>query len=137
MHSFYTICYISKVSTGLSEEQMQELFTHSTITNNTNGIKGILLSAMGNFFQVLEGSKDQVVNLYNTIKDDKRHQDIYEVFNRPVLKPVFTNYNSVFNVVKTVEELEQIKIYLDSMPFDSTSEKLSRLLAPFLLMEEL
>lgn len=137
MNSYHTICYVSKVQPDLTDQQLQELFSHSSNSNNTKGIKGILLSTMGNFFQVLEGRKEQISSLYEVIKEDSRHNDIYEVFNRPVSKPVFTNYNSAFNVIKTVDELEQLKTYLDTMPFDSTSEKLSRLLAPFLLMEEL
>lgn len=137
MNSYHTICYVSKVQPDLTDQQLQELFSHSSNNNNNKGIKGILLSTMGNFFQVLEGRKEQISSLYEVIKEDSRHNEIYEVFNKPVSKPVFTNYNSAFNVIKTVDELEQLKTYLDTMPFDSTSEKLSRLLAPFLLMEEL
>jgi len=137
MNSFYTICYISKVQPELTDQQLEALFAHSSQSNNTSGIKGILLSTMGNFFQVLEGTKEQVTSLYNTIKEDTRHHDIYEVIHRPAIKAVFTNYNSKFNIVKSIDDLDKIKSYLDTMPFDSTSEKLSRLLSPFLLMEEL
>ncbi len=137
MNPLYTICYISKVHSDLSDQQIEDLFSYSSQSNNSTGIKGILLSTMGNFFQVLEGTKDQVISLYNVIKEDARHHDIYEVIHRPAVKAVFTNYNSKFNIVKSIDDLDKIKTYLDAMPFDSTSEKLSRLLNPFLLMEEL
>lgn len=137
MNTIYTICYVSKVTTGLVATALEELFTYSTTFNNSNGIKGILLMANGNFFQVLEGEKQTVINLYEKIKLDHRHESIYEVFHKPVQKAVFKDYNSTFNTIKTWDELQKIKSYLDANPYDTTSEKLSRLLTPFLLMEEL
>ena len=136
MKNYYTVCYVSKTSEDLSEERLEELFQFSSTRNTTRNITGILLHEMGSFFQVLEGDEESITALYNIIKKDPRHQDVYLVFNRKTIHPVFKAYNSKFNVVKTHDDLRAIKTYLDKNRFHSTTNKISRLLNPFLMMRE-
>jgi UDP-2,3-diacylglucosamine pyrophosphatase LpxH len=130
----YTLCYVSKAAVGLNNTAIEDIFL-TTLQNNTRkGIHGILLYGMGDFFQVLEGDEKMIESLYEEqIKADPRHSDIFEVIRKETKKPIFSAYSSLFTIVKTDEQLEQIKAYLKQNSIHTTSEKLSRLLNPFLL----
>ena len=130
----YTICYISKSSTELKEEDIEKIFSHTQAQNNRKEIKGILLYEFGNFFQVLEGNKKVIEDLYaNKISEDTRHTDIRTLINYDIKKPIFKEYSSDFNIVKTKAQLESIRTYLKLNHHHHFSENIQRLLNPFLL----
>jgi len=129
----YTICYISKAISTLNKETLNAIFNTTENNNRAQGIYGILLFGMGDFFQVLEGDKDQLLLLYDKIKEDPRHENIYEVMNKATENAIFSDYNSDFQIVHNSKELEDIKQYLKSHEYSSTSNKIQRLLRPFIL----
>ncbi|RDK84200.1 BLUF domain-containing protein [Marinirhabdus gelatinilytica] len=130
----YTVCYVSKATEGLGETEIEDVFATTLKNNAEKNIYGILLYGMGNFFQVLEGNKKTVESLYEQeIKNDTRHYDVFEIMRKTTQGPIFSSYSSVFTIVKTNEQLEQIKTYLRQNKVNTTSDKLSRLLNPFLL----
>lgn len=138
MKSPFTICYTSKSRPDLTEEEIKDVFSYTSNANDANNVKGILLHSFGNFFQVLEGEEAYLVDLYeNKIKKDNRHTDLYEVFNKKSVKPVFGTYSSSFEILENSEQLDALKLYLDQNKASSTtSEKLSRLLKPFIVLED-
>lgn len=138
MKTSFTICYTSKSRADLTPEAINEIFSYTSKKNNANNVKGILLHSFGNFFQVLEGEEQFLTDLYeNKIKKDNRHSNLYEVFNKKCIKPVFGRYSSSFEILSNSEQLEDIKQYLDQNKASSTtSEKLSRLLKPFIILED-
>lgn len=137
MKSIYTICYFSKVSDGLTDQEVKELFDYSSQENNAKGICGILLHSFGNFFQVLEGDKEYLTSLYETkIKEDPRHHSIFEVINKGDSDPIFTKYNSRFETIENSNQLNEVKAYLAKHSIkSSTSNKLSRLLKSFVILD--
>lgn len=137
MTSHHTICYVSKADPSLSQDDIALLFSHWAAVNNDSKITGILLHSLGNFFQVLEGTEKHLNQLFEKIVTDHRHTDVFTIFNRKTDRPAFLNYDSKFNVVTTKADLQRIKLYLDANRDDSTHDKLSRLLAPFLVLDEL
>ncbi|MGJ8685356.1 MAG: BLUF domain-containing protein [Nonlabens sp.] len=132
----HTICYFSDAQPSTTDTDIESLFTKTNQFNNDHNIYGILLHIAGKFLQILEGEKEVVQELYTRIKEDSRHNNIYEVFNKKADYLVFGNYDSKFSVVKSGLDLMNIKAYLDSNRLDSTSEKISRLLAPFVIFDE-
>ena len=132
----HTICYISNAAPTLSDADIEEILTQTSTNNNNHNVSGVLLYNLGHFFQVLEGEEKHLINLYeNKIKNDERHSDIYEVYNKATEKPVFKDYDSKFNIIKTEEDLQKIKKYLTSVR-TTTSDKLSRLLRPFVIFQQ-
>ena len=130
----YTICYISKSSEELEQKDIEEIFAHTETQNNRKKIKGILLYEFGNFFQVLEGNKKVIEDLYeNKISKDTRHTDIHTLINYNITKPIFKEYSSDFNIVKTRTQLDSIRAYLKLNHHHHFSENIQRLLNPFLL----
>ncbi|MGB5981811.1 MAG: BLUF domain-containing protein [Nonlabens sp.] len=136
MQSLHTICYISNSKENLSEDEMEDLFKTSSIKNNESQITGILLHEMGRFFQVLEGEEKLVNDLFYKIRKDSRHGNIYVVYDQKSHFPVFKGYNSKFNVVKSYDDLNRIKTYLEKSASNSTRDKIARLLTPFLMLKE-
>jgi response regulator RpfG family c-di-GMP phosphodiesterase len=136
MKNIYTICYVSKASLDLTNDDIEELFDFTATTNSKLNVSGMLLHSLGNFFQVLEGEESHLLNLYEKIKEDLRHRDIYEVYNKKTNQPVFTNYDSKFDIVKTSEDLEMLITYLNQDRSNSTNNKLKRLLQPFAMLGE-
>ncbi len=137
MKQYYSICYISKSSTDLSTDILEHLFSYSVQNNTQANVTGILLHSEGNFFQVLEGSEIYVSTLFDKIKADPRHNSIFEIFKGPTDYPIFNQYDSKFNVVKTGADLEQIQTFLATNHKHPVSDKMQRLLRPFLLLGDL
>jgi hypothetical protein len=130
----YTICYISKSVPELKEEEIEEIFRRTQSSNNERNIKGILLYEFGNFFQVLEGKKEVIEDLYhNKIREDTRHTDIQTLINYDIKEPIFKEYSSNFNIIKTRVQLESIRSYLTQNHHHHFSENIKRLLNTFLL----
>jgi hypothetical protein len=130
----HTICYISKLADPFTEKDVEEIFEATQTRNNELHIKGILLYEFGNFFQVLEGKKELIEDLYhNKICSDPRHKEIQTLINYKIKEPIFKDYSSEFSIVKTNEQLEKIKVYLDLNHHHHFSENIKRLLNPFLL----
>ncbi|MEZ4778477.1 MAG: BLUF domain-containing protein [Flavobacteriaceae bacterium] len=130
----YTICYISKAREGLNEDEIEIIFTNTKERNNAKSIKGILLYGFGNFFQVLEGERKVIEDLYlNKISEDKRHSDIVTIINYPIKNPIFEAYSTEFNIVKTNTQLDTIKNYLNQNSLHHLSKNIQRMLNPFLL----
>lgn len=136
MKLLYTICYVSKASEHLTDSDVRDMFKASVKANTTAQISGLLLYSFGNFFQVLEGERSCLERLYeDRIKQDTRHSNIYEVFCKVTETPVFSNYLSQFQTITTSIQLDEIRKYLISNRTNSTSEKLSRLLKPFMIFD--
>jgi hypothetical protein len=137
MKCLYTICYVSKASEHITKDDVKDIFKVTEQANNASGISGILLHSFDNFFQVLEGEKRDLEQLYeDKIKKDTRHSDIYEIFNKEMETPIFSTYLSQFLTITTSIQLDEIRKYLNSNRTHSTSEKLSRLLKPFIIFDE-
>ena len=136
MAELHTICYMSRSNPSLSEEEIQSLFAQVSAYNHDMELTGLLTYSFGRFFQVLEGDPKEILPLYeNHIKKDLRHTDIFEIFNKSTPHQVFLEYSSKFKVITKNEELQNIEKYLKAHRLDSTSEKISRLLKPFLLFD--
>ncbi|MGJ8667255.1 MAG: BLUF domain-containing protein [Patiriisocius sp.] len=130
----YTICYISKAKEGLTPQEIEDIFNKTYTKNSLKSITGILIHGMGNFFQILEGEKNEILPLFeDIIKKDARHADIFEVISKPKDVAIFANYRSHFNIIRTNEQLEDVKKYLREHDINTTTDKLQRLLSPFIL----
>lgn len=128
----HTICYVSKLAEGYTEDDVNHIFEATQKNNRKENITGILLFGFGNFFQVLEGDKTQVETLFNTIAEDPRHDKIETLIHHDIELPIFANYSSTFNVVKSKEDLISIKKYLDFFKEKTSfSNKITRLINPF------
>ncbi len=92
----YAISYVSTTNPSLSESQIEEALNFSENWNNDHDITGILLYSEGNFFQVLEGEKQLLKDLFKRIKNDDRHQNIITIFQKEIPSIHFNTYKADF-----------------------------------------
>lgn len=69
----YYLIYVSAANPLLSREELQGLLEMARIKNRRLGITGMLIHRGGNFIQYIEGDRDKVKSLYETICSDPRH----------------------------------------------------------------
>ncbi|MAO08760.1 MAG: blue light sensor protein [Alteromonas sp.] len=129
----HSICYVSNSAEGLNKEQLEAILNKTYTNNSLKEISGILLHSMGHFFQVIEGDEDEILSLYEKIKVDNRHHNIFEVMNKPREKRFFEGYATDFKIIRTSQQLKDILLYLEGLKESSTADKLHRLLQPFII----
>ena len=92
----YAISYVSTAHEDLNEQGVKEIMTKADEFNRENEITGILLYNERNFFQLVEGEKKTVQDLYERILQDTRHQNIIKFLEKPVSRPSFDGYLTEF-----------------------------------------
>jgi adenylate cyclase len=68
--------YVSRFSHGMSPDDIAGLAAQAQENNSKLDITGILMTAGGLFFQVIEGPAENVNSLFHSIVSDKRHRDL-------------------------------------------------------------
>lgn len=70
------LLYASRAAEPLVEAVQESILAQSRAHNPKAGITGILCYSTNLFIQVLEGGRDEVCELYNSIVRDPRHKDV-------------------------------------------------------------
>ena len=70
------LLYASRAVAPLNSTVLDSIMEQSRWHNIPSGITGILCFSDDQFIQVLEGGRDQVCELYNTIVRDGRHREV-------------------------------------------------------------
>lgn len=70
------IKYVSRFAKLLGPAEVSRLAEQAAAKNQELGITGVLMTAGGLFFQILEGPKEPVEALYGSIVRDSRHTDV-------------------------------------------------------------
>jgi hypothetical protein len=104
----HCLVYFSFSVNPFSTEDIDNILEKSRRNNAECGITGLLLYMNGSVMQVLEGDEKAVDHLFERIKQDNRHQDVTQVFSRPILSRLFANWSMGYETV-TAQELENIK----------------------------
>ena len=102
----YRIIYLSSATKLLSNNELKNLLSNSKTKNITNEITGLLLYIDGDFLQVIEGNKKDVLNLFELIKTDNRNRFVIPVFSDFVEKRQFPDWSMGFSQL-TYNELKK------------------------------
>jgi hypothetical protein len=98
------LTYLSRATQAFSEEALIALLEHARTNNAKRNITGILLfDGESSFIQVLEGPKEEVEKLYEIIKSDPRHDEIYQLGSRDVSQRTFTHWQMGFKNLRHYE----------------------------------
>ncbi len=95
----YTISYVSTSDKKFTDTDIHDLLNFVKKHNNENNITGLLIYSEGNFFQVIEGEKKIISDLFEKIKQDSRHYNIIKIFDRENEQKAFSEYDSSFITV--------------------------------------
>ena len=90
----HTICYVSNCSEDLNHQQIEDLLKFCRDKNKSLDIKGILLYSGKNFFQIMEGERRVVLDLYKKIREDPRHYGLIQVIGRDIEGGCLNDYKA-------------------------------------------
>lgn len=71
---------------------MEDILKTSHVRNAQLGVTGVLFVAPDRYFQVLEGPRDAVLGLYDTISADPRHKDVSLELSEPLHHRMFGDW---------------------------------------------
>lgn len=85
--------------------------------NSSLGVTGLLVfqKRTGEFLQILEGGKEVVLNLLETIKSDKRHKRLNLIHEKEVAERGFKDWNMAFANMESIDKskMEGISDFLE------------------------
>ena len=70
------IKYVSRFAQPFRPSELEELGKQAADKNKSLDITGILMTSGGLFYQVLEGPRDAVDEIFGYIRNDPRHTDV-------------------------------------------------------------
>ena len=106
------LLYISKASTSISDEQVQDILMSARRNNPANGITGVLIHGGGLFMQVLEGPEQKLLRQYVKILDDRRHDDARIIHISPVHSRIFEQW-SMGSIAGSPLQFQHVSQFLD------------------------
>lgn len=110
------LCYAS-ARRGIASDLIEDLshiLTLAKTFNHENKIYGVLYYANNYFFQCLEGDKATVLELYDRIKKDSRHQDILEFELKYIEHASFQNWS-----MKYVQQCSRAEAFFKELGSDT------------------
>lgn len=116
----FQLVYCSVASAGFNQSDIKGILHHSRIFNREHSITGCLLYHEGEFIQILEGSKIVVQQLYNKIKQDRRHTNVMLLSEEFVENRIFDNWSMAYCEYET--QSPGFKHYLFKQNFIALSE---------------
>lgn len=88
----YRLFYVSTANPGVTNETLEQITENSRKNNIEKKISGVLAFNGFNFAQVLEGEEKDVLELYETIRQDDRHSGVILISQKPVDKRVYNSW---------------------------------------------
>ncbi len=86
------LLYASRAATPVTNELVESILRQSHTHNPVLGITGILCYGGDVYMQVLEGGRQAVNNLYNTIVRDSRHREVMLLQYREIPERKFAGW---------------------------------------------
>ena len=100
MFDLYRLAYISKNRiTGTNEEikaEIEDILAKAHDNNPSLNVTGALLYSGGYFCQVIEGSEDDLEELFETIQMDNRHGEVTVLHFEPAENRIFSEWSMAF-----------------------------------------
>lgn len=72
----YELCYTSAAKGILSSSNLSNIVKNARKKNKKYNVTGCLIYHEHQFYQILEGTKDDVLAIMNSIQEDQRHYDV-------------------------------------------------------------
>ncbi len=95
----FRIIYVSVETSRFTRQGLEELLEQSREKNTRVGITGLLIYKGGSFMQVLEGEEDKVKAVFESIRNDPRHQRVVAVVQEPIEARDFPEWSMAFREI--------------------------------------
>ncbi|MCH2174705.1 MAG: BLUF domain-containing protein [Lentisphaeria bacterium] len=70
------LCYLSQAASNLTDKDLLNILSEARGFNFGQSVTGMLLLQKGYFFQVIEGDRKTILDLFELIKQDQRHTQV-------------------------------------------------------------
>lgn len=91
--SVYQLFYVSTAKVGIEQFDVDQILLKARLVNPSKKLTGVLLFRDGIFLQLLEGDKADVQWLYQKIKKDSRHRNIFTIFDKVAENRLFRDWS--------------------------------------------
>ena len=115
----YSIIYRSKAKPDFERIDIYKMLSAARDNNAILGITGCLLYHKNHFLQLLEGEKNAVTKLYQSILNDTRHSDILTLAEKEISRPIFIDWSMAFHDFESNDN----GAYRKSLKMDAIFEK--------------
>jgi hypothetical protein len=102
----FRLIYSSEAAPDLATADLEEMLAESRIRNRARGITGVLVFVDGVFLQILEGEKDNVLDLMETIERDPRHRGVKVFHQHETDERAFASWSMAY-VSPSAEEVSK------------------------------
>ncbi|MCL2915728.1 BLUF domain-containing protein [Shewanella corallii] len=118
----FELVYMSRAQSPMVERDLTALLVEARANNERVGITGMLLYRNGSFLQLLEGEEQQVLKLYDTVRQDPRHGRVTQLYSHHLPQRHFADWSMGFVNADRVDE-EQLPGLSDIMSdrFDASA----------------
>ena len=100
MSDLYRLVYTSFRKSSCTKKEIEKILEACKRNNPSRGVTGILLHSSNRFIQYIEGSKENVEDLYELIKDDPRHTSINKRSFESIEKRLFPSWEMGYRDVE-------------------------------------
>lgn len=97
----HQLIYMSKLATD--DSVLNSIHSHAVRNNTARTMTGMLLFAQGRFLQVLEGERKDVQHTFERIKEDRRHDHVTLIADKPIVERSFSHWNMGFKALSENE----------------------------------
>lgn len=96
---YHQLLYISTASRHMSPSDVESILSTARRLNETNAIRGLLISSSRHFMQVLEGEEAMVRQTYDRICADPRHHAHVILRETEVEQPQFGEWSMASEIL--------------------------------------
>ncbi len=109
----YYLIYVSSAAVPMSSDDLLFLLERSRAKNVCLGITGMLVYMRGSFMQMLEGDKQVILELFESIKRDSRHTGVIEIMAGEIQHRNFENWSMGFSNMDEAGDFRALGDYLE------------------------
>jgi hypothetical protein len=119
----YSLIYLSVATSIMQQEELVNILEHSRPSNKERDITGCLAYIEGQidseeycrFIQVLEGPEQEVLNVFEKIQKDTRHEGVTLIKQGPIKNRNFQDWEMGFEKI-TLSSNSKLKGFFDLDP---------------------
>ena len=110
MSSLYKLIYTSSRKLNCDSAEIDKILASCKKNNPSKNITGVLLHSDHRFIQYLEGDKEEIMHLFEAIKEDHRHGGVNLRYYTPIKERVFPSWHMGYKDVSQNNTIFQTSI---------------------------
>lgn len=135
----YRLVYVSKAREGLLAEDVESILNAAQSNNDERFVTGFLAHKDDGFMQILEGPRNEVIDIYSRILNDERHENVQQLIGEDIAARAFPcwsmNYHRVDGPPGSSMMIARNDDAVDGLMSGVTDRELLALFSRFLRMK--